>query len=454
MMHDKKRKQKELSIFSLFMRHLVGFLLAILLLMIVVFISSFIFMDKGILIKANEAEKTLSKVEERLKIEFDSSLLPAYSSYIRVDNKGNMLEGNMTKKEIEKTRRYMSEGKKPYFQFYKVIVQQSGDIIIVKYEVLAHFSNPLLAKIIPYPEFEGMILILILIVVFAVITAMKFSRKLKRNLIPIVTATDKIKAQDLDFEIEPTQIIEFNASLKAIDQLKTALTHSLEKQWKAQQQKKSQLSALAHDIKTPLTVIKGDTELLLEDETEQHKMGFLGDIRASTTTIEKYLEVLMTVVNRESLSVNMIDIKIEAFVEDMMNDVLPLCKMKKISFNIKNKVTCDFIHADPDLLKRALINIADNALRYSGVNSTIELMIRENETHVFFEIKDEGKGFSLESLKRATEEFYTEDISRGNDHYGLGLNFAEHISRLHGGELILANRQDANGANVSFSIKK
>lgn len=288
----------------------------------------------------------------------------------------------------------------------------------------------------------------------AVITALHFSRRLKENLVPINTATEKIEAKDLDFEILPTKIKEFNSSLTAIGKLKEALAISLTKQWDDEQHKKFQLSAIAHDIKTPLTIIKGNAELLLEEEYDEADKELILYIQTSTNTIETYLDLLMGVVINEPLPFCRETIHLDNFINNVVADALPLCNIKNIRLNVQNNTACDSISIDKNLLKRAIINIIDNAVRYSNQNERIDLLISESETQIQFEIMDYGKGFSEESLKKATQEFFTEDTSRTHHNYGLGLNFVEKIVELHQGTLNLENRRDVKGAKVSFTIPK
>lgn len=74
------------------------------------------------------------------------------------------------------------------------------------------------------------------------------------------------------------------------------------------------------------------------------------------------------------------------------------------------------------------------------------------DSQIIFEISDYGKGFSDESLKQATDEFYTEDTSRTDHHYGLGLNFSKKVVQMHGGILQIENRSESIGAKVTIHI--
>ncbi|MEG2513368.1 MAG: HAMP domain-containing sensor histidine kinase [Acetivibrio sp.] len=445
-----KKKKSTISIFRLFLEHLIGLSMGIIVLILAAAIMGSLAFQSGFVLQANYTEVKLNQIEESLKENFDKDLLPPYCSYILINNTGDFVEGNMGKRDLEKTKSWLGSRKKSYYDFYREIILTNGSILIIKYDMLAHFGNPRLHKVVPYPELIVVPVLLASIVLLAIAAAFTFSKKLKRNLISIVTAAEKIQERDLDFEIEPTEILEFNASLEAIDKLKEALILSLNRQWDNEQQKKSQLSALAHDIKTPLTVIKGNAELLFEEEDSKENKELISYIRTSAHTMEKYVERLMDVVNNQSLSFQRDFISLHDFIREVTADALPLCKTKNIKFNLQNTAKCPSIYVDKELLKRAIINIIDNAVRYSNKNSPIDLTISDNGTQIAFEIKDLGKGFSEESLKKATQELYTEEGSRTNHNYGLGLTFTKKVVELHNGILKIENRTETKGARVSI----
>ena len=105
-------------------------------------------------------------------------------------------------------------------------------------------------------------------------------------------------------------------------------------------------------------------------------------------------------------------------------------------------------------LKRAFLNLLDNADSYTPSNGKNQLQLIENEQIFHFSVIDLGKGFQAESFKIATKEFYTEEKSRTDTHYGLGLNFTKQVAELHGGNLSLGNRDDGEAAIVVLQIVK
>lgn len=447
------KHKKAISIYRLFLKHLIGLSLSIMALIIMAVVIVSLSLQFGIVLPANVTDNNLIQLEQQLSNEFDKGLLPPFCSYVVIEN--NMaIDTNMTEKEIAKTIDFLSNGEKAYYDFYKIISQTNGNKLLIKYDMLAHFSNPTLHQLIPYPELLILVSLLCLVILFAVITAGIFSKKLKLNLIPIMTATQKIENHELDFDIELTKIIEINTALQGIDQLKSALTVSLKDQWDSQQQKKSQMTALAHDIKTPLTVIKGNTELLMEDDLSIESKELLTYIKTSTENIEKYLELLMSVVANNPLKVNKEYVILNDFINGISEESKALCRMKNIDFISNNTAKCKDIYADSELLKRAITNIIDNAVRYAPVNSRIHLVVSDSDRFIQFDMFDMGKGFTKESLAKATEEFYTEETARSNQNYGLGLCFAKSVTDIHGGTLEVKNRTDTSGAVISIILEK
>ena len=442
---------KPISIYSLFLRHLIGLSLSIILLITLFIVAIFFLLQYQALLPANHTDTQINQLEHELANSFAPELLSSFSTYLIVDDYG-IIQTNMSEQSISKTKKFLSKGTKLYYDCFKIIEQTDGNIIIIKYDMMAHFSNATLHKLMPYPELMALVGLFALIILLSVITAKKFSKKLKQNLSPIIRATEKIENQDLDFHIELTKIREINTALDAIDGLKSALSASLKEQWHDQQQKKSQIAALAHDIKTPLTVIKGNTDLLIEDNTQGGEL--LNDIKISTDNIEQYVQLLMRVVVDQCLNVQKESLTLADFLPTMTREATALCSTKSIAFIPNYTASCKTICADSALLKRALMNMVDNAVRYSPVDGKIHFLVSETDGFVTCHIMDSGKGFTPDSLENATQEFYTEESSRFNNHYGLGLNFVKNVAAIHGGTLEIKNLKDTHGAHVSLSLAK
>ena len=139
--------------------------------------------------------------------------------------------------------------------------------MIVRYQMVAKFSDPFLREIFTNAEFLILFIALLLFLTEAVLTARNFGRYLKRRLDTLTEIAAKVGQEDLDFEREYSDIREVDDVLGALFKMKEALQRSLEEQWESRRQKQEQIAALAHDIKTPLTIIRGNAELMQETES-------------------------------------------------------------------------------------------------------------------------------------------------------------------------------------------
>ena len=450
------KRKKDISLHMLFLRYLAIFCTIIIFIISIIIFSFYYALSKGFILPANFAEQTLNEVENQLQESepFDQSLIPFTCTYTLFTETGEIKNSNMSKKDLEYVKEYFSENNNTLMEKYKIIKRSDGDSIVIKYDILAHFASPVLHKLFPKPELLAIIISFSCMILTAVVIALRFSRKLKTQLDPIINATDSIKQRKLDFEIIPTQIKELNRVLESINKLKTALSDSLNQQWNMEQNKKIQISAIAHDIKTPLTIIKGNTELLLESEISKEDKGLLQYIKTSSERIENYIQLLITSITiKDTVNLHNQSFYVKDFISKIINQGKAICHVKNITLYTDVNCLPETFVGDELLISRAILNIIDNAVEYSPYESKIEFRINGSDKDLSFIVADRGKGFSAEGLKNATTEFFTEQIERSGNHYGMGLYIAKSVAEKYQGQLEIKNRLKGNGAVVSFTIR-
>ena len=238
--------------------------------------------------------------------------------------------------------------------------------------------------------------------------------------------------------------------------MRVALRESLMENWKAEQDKQNQISALTHDLKTPLTVARGNAELLAMTPLDAEQMDLLEHFQKGITQVDAYVQELSEL-NKTSLTktLTLEDISVREFVEDIYAQTLSLAQTKQINVAFDKKdIKKEIIgHWDRSLLNRAFMNIVANAVEHTPSGSQLLLTARVEEDEFTFICLDSGPGFSLESLEKATQLFYQEDKSRqSRNHSGLGLTIANDIVRLHHGCLSLSNDDNTGGAKVTIIL--
>ena len=228
----------------------------------------------------------------------------------------------------------------------------------------------------------------------------------------------------------------------------------LEKQWNMEKSRKNQISALAHDIKTPLTIIKGNAELVKEVSQNDEQVKYNDYIIKATNEIEHYLKVLVDMTkSEEPLVLKLKKIETKGLLKKIIDQTQALISEKNIRLINRQEVLPEFIDADEELLYRAIMNVISNAVEYSEKDGRLLFHTRAIDCKLQFIISDSGKGFSIEDLKCATDQFYRGDKSRkSKNHYGIGLSIAKTFIELHHGNIKLSNSQEFGGTQVTLEI--
>lgn len=236
--------------------------------------------------------------------------------------------------------------------------------------------------------------------------------------------------------------------------MKESLKASLEQQWKVEHMQKEQIAALAHDLKTPLTVIQGNVDLISETELDEEQRLYAEYISSSSEQMQLYIRTLIDISRAASgYQLHMEDIDVLSYVEQLRGQIDALCQTKKIGLQMELEHLPDVLSVDKLLLERAIMNVINNALDYSPQDSSIHISIIGGKPHLKITVTDAGPGFSQEDLLHAKEQFYMADYSRSSNlHFGMGLFITKSIVQQHGGQLDLSNSEKTGGAQVTISI--
>ncbi len=443
-------KKKERSLFYLFLKQVV-IMAAVVVGELMLFLCMFsIGLNMGIILPANHTEnELLEKAEQIAKSTcFSKELLPAGCEYALFDLDGTYIEGNT---DNINTFEDVLTGKK-YRNDYKVIVREDG-YCVIHYSVQARFANPALHKIFPYLETTVMVMLCILVFVTLIFNALLFGRKLRKKLKPLLEEIAYIKEKELIPSVTKSDIREFNEVLSALNEMKEALGTSLKREWETEQRRKDNISALAHDIKTPLTVIKGNAELLTEETDIGKAYDYASRINENADRIEHYIKLLINVAKGvdENSSMSLCEL-----FSDIKRQSEALCKTEQIPIFIKETSLHhpEIQIEDSERILRAVLNIVANAVEYTDPEKGVVMTFLEGEGILQIKVEDFGTGFSTEALRHATEQFYTEKKERSGEHYGLGLYFADMMAKEHNGKLHVENKADGNGAEVTLILWK
>ena len=448
----KNKKTIPLSLFYLkYFTYLVLGMLASIFVVVVIF---GILVVNEIIYPANYAEKLAQAASKEIADaeEVREDLIPELCQYVLFDMDGEVKAGNIEKDGIENAWRAVQENVPGINGYYYTVIERDAEYCVLQYKIIAQYKSPVLRRYLLAPEKLLPVSILCLIILVVMMTALCFGRALKNKLSPLILATEKIQNQELEFHVMPSDIKEIDAVLKAVDDMRAALKKSLENQWQLEQSKKEQTLALAHDLKTPLTLARGNAELLYDTELTAEQKEFVDYIVSSSLQMQSYVQTLIEI-TRDGYRLRLSNTDIAPFLQEIVEQVKGLCAGKNIHLQeIFNYKVQSFL-IDHDLLMRALVNVFSNAVEYTPTGGTIIFEVSEENDYIEISVSDTGSGFSAEALQHATEQFYMDDRSRNSKfHFGIGLFMADLVMRQHEGQLILDNSEKTGGAKVVMKI--
>ncbi|HQO23680.1 MAG TPA: ATP-binding protein [Spirochaetota bacterium] len=197
---------------------------------------------------------------------------------------------------------------------------------------------------------------------------------------------------------------------------------------------------VSHELRTPLTSIKGFVETLADEEhSSEDKIKFLNIIQKHVDRLNSIIEDLLTLATLEKEEKEEDFELAEAKADDIINNVKEICVQKagakKVSVNSEILYN-GTVRCSQPLIEQALLNLADNAIKYSPEGSEVLIRCFENDSSVNISVSDKGPGIEKIYLEKIFERFYRIDKSRSRKEggTGLGLSIVKHIMNLHKGK--------------------
>ena len=431
-------------------------ILGILLVSLIIFNNLFKY---RILLPANYSEQLIknskAKITNAKKV--TSKLIPQDLKYIVLNKKNlRVVSGTMKQSEVEKVKNFITGQRSTVVgtNGYDVI-ERPQEYCIIHYQLIVQFSNQTFRKLIPYPGIFGAGILVITLLITLYCFTKGFSNKMKEELNKFSLVTEKIRQQDLDFETQTVYYVEHQKVMDSLDNLRLSLKKSLTIQFEQEKRKQEQISALAHDIKIPLTIIKGNAELLNITQKDKIVLDYTNEIMEASEQIQQYTQLLIdTSQNYKIHTMHKEEININAFIDIIQKDTLSSIGKRNIDFKIDNSLPKYIIcNIDLQSMERAFMNIIINALDHTPEQATLSLKVYLKDNLLSFVITDSGKGFTSESIIKAKEMFYTANKSRSQTgHYGIGLAFADKAIQAHNGALHLQNDPDTCGGQVLIEL--
>ena len=274
-----------------------------------------------------------------------------------------------------------------------------------------------------------------------------YRNRLKKPLAELRTASEKIANNDLDFSIDYDKNDELGQLCASFEIMRTTLADNFSKMWRQVEERKALNAAFAHDLRTPLTVLKGYNEMLQASDNSQ--------TRETAATMGKHISRMESYVSSMSNLRRMEDtqpeyklIDLQTVASSLYDSAKIVCAKNGKKLILQNDIPVSRLSLDGSFVSQVCNNLISNAVRYARTAVTISFALRDNG--LLLSVSDDGKGFDKSGLQKATSPYYTEE-SNHSEHFGLGLNICKLLCEHHNGYLKIENT--TTGAKVSAYFK-
>lgn len=279
--------------------------------------------------------------------------------------------------------------------------------------------------------------------------------KLKTPIEILNKGAMEISNNNLDFCLEYNNNDELGNLCNAFEKMRSELNKNNIKMWTMINDRKQLNAAFSHDLRNPLTVLKGYSNYL----TKYIPTGKLSDEKILSTTqlmsehinrIEYYVENMSNAQRLEDLVVSKSMSNINKFIENLDENISIIAKQEGKSFTLKSQINNINLFFDENIILRVVQNIISNAFRYARNN--VSILIYLEQELLTFVIEDDGIGFSKESLKLALRPFYRDKtLNDSNAHFGMGLYISKILCEKHGGSISIENNS-TNSAKITVKF--
>ncbi len=260
-------------------------------------------------------------------------------------------------------------------------------------------------------------------------------------------AARQIATGDWDVRLPMSRVTEIAEVRDGFDVMVKGLERSYRKQAELEEERRFVITAVAHDLRTPLFALRGYLDGLEQGiaQSPEKMARYVAVCKDKSAQLDRLVEDLFTFTKMEyvesELNVEKVDFR--HILQNSIDSLRPQAMQKGISISFHAAVACS-INGDMHLLERAMNNLLDNAVRHTPAGGMIEVDCYRHADKVTFTVRDTGPGFSSEELERVFEPLYRGEASRSRatGGSGLGLTISQRIIRQHGGDLAASNHPE------------
>ena len=301
----------------------------------------------------------------------------------------------------------------------------------------------------------------IILISVALVVGLWVYRSIAVPLVKLKKATQNIKEGNLDFVLDVEGNDEFSELCQDFEEMRRRLKESTEEKNLIEKENKELISNISHDLKTPITAIKGYVEGIMDGvaDTPEKMDRYIKTIYNKANEMDRLINelTLYSKIDTNRIPYDFTTISAKQYFRDCAEDLAIELESKGAKFEYRNYLEEDSkIIVDPEQMRRVINNIVSNSLKYTDKPQTeIRMKILDVGDFIQVELSDNGKGIATKDLPYIFERFYRADASRNSSKggSGIGLAIVKKIVEEHGGK-IWATSEEGVGTTMYFVVRK
>jgi signal transduction histidine kinase len=252
-----------------------------------------------------------------------------------------------------------------------------------------------------------------------------------------------------------------NAMLEALEQSEAKLQKLYTDEKTLRQELQDEINkrveftrVLVHEIKTPLTPVVTASELLLEEIKDKSVFNIVEIINKGAHNLNMRIDELLAMARGEigTLQLDLASVNLIQLLQEIARTMQPVVQRNAQNLNLELPRSLPKIWADVDRLRQVILNLINNALKFTPTGGTISLRAKKDNANTVVEVQDTGPGISQEDQRWLFEPYYrSERNGKSTSGLGLGLSLSKNLIELHGGQIWVESREGV-GSSFYFSV--
>lgn len=280
--------------------------------------------------------------------------------------------------------------------------------------------------------------------------------KLKAPLKELTTASDRIADNELDFSLNYIGTDEMARLCAAFEKMRSALYENNQRMLHMIDQRKQLNDAYTHDLRTPITILKGYTEMLTKylpsgKMSHEEVVETVQTMSNHVSRLEQFVESMNTVQKLEDLIIQKKHVNTVEFIGHLQESAEILCHTCSLSCDFISEIHTEALLLDAGAVIQVFENLMSNATRFACSKVTIRCESKDNLFCI--SVSDDGKGFTEKELLKADQPYFSGETQKQGYHFGLGLHICRTLCEKHGGRMQMGNSPEGGAIiTVSFSL--